>query len=496
MPSPPPTDSPMATPRPAATRRFAGVSAVGLALTVAAGTGFALILLLVRAQWPPLEGLDHGVADGLNAVVSGSPGLQAVLRAITAAGSTLVLTCVVAVVAVGLLVRGRGRLAIYLVITGLGALIMGPALKVAVGRLRPVVEHTVALAPGNSFPSGHSLGSFTCYGALLLVFLPALTPRGRRIAFAVTAAVILLIGFSRVALGVHFVTDVLGGWLLAATWLAVTATAFESWRRQVGRPPSAPTSEGLEPEAARDVHPAPEDEHAGTGAGWRTGAGLGIAWVLVFGALMSVGELLVRDPDAGLLGDQSVPRWLAGHRTPVQDGLSEFASRIGSTPIIIAVSAAAVAWILAVTRHWRPALFVVVVMTGEITLFLAVVSLTDRPRPDVPRLDGHLPTSSYPSGHLAATICLYGALALLVLAGTRRWWRWVPVALAVLLPGIVAWGRLYRGMHHPTDIAASVLLAVAWLTAAYLFIRPAVVLAKVPEAPLRKAAREIAHEIR
>jgi undecaprenyl-diphosphatase len=127
-------------------------------------------------------------------------------------------------------------------------------------------------------------------------------------------------------------------------------------------------------------------------------------------------------------------------------------------------------------------------MFGEITLFLGAVAIVNRERPDVDRLDGQLPTSSYPSGHLAATICLYGAIALLVLAATRRWWRWMPVAAAVLLPLLVAWGRLYRGMHHPTDLAGSLLLAAGWLAAAYLLVRPFEVLNQPAAAGARRPA--------
>jgi undecaprenyl-diphosphatase len=468
--------------------RFAGVSVAGLAATVAAGVGFALLLLLVRDQWKPLESMDHNVAVYMNRVVGAHHRMQAVLQFITAFGSTFVLSCIVAIVAIALIIRRRARLAAYLVVTGVGALIMGPALKLLVGRLRPVVEQVIIVAPGNSFPSGHSLGSFTCYGALLLVFLPALSGVGRRLAYIGTAVLIFLIGFSRVALGVHFVSDVLGGWLLAAAWLFVTAAAFEAWRRQTGRRPTAPIAEGLEPEAARDVHPAPQNEPPQTGTGWRGAAGLAVAWIFTFGVVLGIGQLVSRDKKSDILGDETIPHWLAMHRTAFQNSLSDFASQIGSTPVIIAIAVAAAVVILAATRHWRPALFLVVVMFGEITLFLGAVAIVNRERPDVDRLDGQLPTSSYPSGHLAATICLYGAIALLVLAATRRWWRWIPVAAAVLLPLLVTWGRLYRGMHHPTDLAGSLLLAAGWLAAAYLFIRPFEVLKQPAAAGARRQA--------
>ena len=63
-------------------------------------------------------------------------------------------------------------------VTGVGALLLDPSLKLLVGRLRPIVDVPVASAPGNSFPSGHALGSMVAYGALLLVFLPAVVAAG------------------------------------------------------------------------------------------------------------------------------------------------------------------------------------------------------------------------------------------------------------------------------------------------------------------------------
>ncbi|MBB5867502.1 undecaprenyl-diphosphatase [Allocatelliglobosispora scoriae] len=460
-------------PRPAGMRRFAGSSMGGLAGTMLAGTGFAVLLLLVRARWQPLEDIDHGVAAALNRTVAAHAWMQQVLRFITSFGSTLVLSCVVAVVAAALVIRGRTRLAVYLLVTGVGAIIMGPALKLFVGRLRPIVVQTVELAPGNSFPSGHALASSVCYGALLLVFLPVLRERARRPAIAIGAALVMLIGFSRIALGVHFLSDVLGAWLLGTAWLIITAAAFETWRRHTGRPVTVPTSEGLEPEAARDIRPAPEREPTDAGTGWRAAAGLVVGWIITFGIVLGIGQLVSRGAGSNLLGDEAVPRWFADNRTAGLDTLSEFAALLGSTPVIVSVGLTAMVLTLAATRRWRPALFVLVVMVGEVTLFLATVTIIARRRPDVARLDGNLPTASFPSGHFAATTCLYATIAVMALIATRSCWRWFAVGAAVVLPLIVGWGRLYRGMHHPTDLLGSLLLAGCWLTVALLLVRPA-----------------------
>jgi undecaprenyl-diphosphatase len=116
--------------------------------------------------------------------------------------------------------------------------------------------------------------------------------------------------------------------------------------------------------------------------------------------------------------------------------------------------------------------FLAATMFGELSLFLASAALVDRERPDVPHLDGRLPTSSFPSGHVAATICLYSAIAIIFLPRTRAWWRWLLVAAAVLMPLWVTLSRMYRGMHHPTDIIGAVLLAAGWLTAMVYLVRP------------------------
>jgi undecaprenyl-diphosphatase len=91
-----------------------------------------------------------------------------------------------------------------------------------------------------------------CAGILLLVFLPVLRGARRVVAFAAAGALVLFTGYDRIALGVHYVSDVLAGWVVALAVLTGTAGAFEIWRREHGRRPSQ-VSEGVEPEAARSM---------------------------------------------------------------------------------------------------------------------------------------------------------------------------------------------------------------------------------------------------
>ncbi|GIM93236.1 phosphatase PAP2 family protein [Paractinoplanes toevensis] len=448
-------------------RHFAERSVLGLVAVVAAGLGFGVLLLLVRFHWGPMQRLDQSIADGLNNLVAPNSAAVAVLKGISTAGGRSFLIPLVVVVIVLLLIRRRPRLAIYLAVTGLGAMLLDPSLKALVGRVRPVVADPIAYGGGNSFPSGHTLGSTIVYGMLALVFLSLVKGRGRGWLIGVAAVVIVAIGLSRMALGVHFLSDVLAGWLLGLAWISVTAYAFRVWRREAGHvTPSL--AAGLEPEAAADLAPAPAEgpllPHP-----WAKGAEILVGWVLTFGLLWAFGWLVTRwNPPF----DDGVPRWLQTFRTPGLDHLSWLWSKAGDTHAILMVSLIFCPIALALWRQWRPVLFLVLAMFGELTLFLTSAAATGRPRPGVEQMDGQMPTSSFPSGHIAATMCLWVAIAIVVLARTRHWWRWVFVGLAVIMPMGVALSRMYRGMHHPTDVAGAALLTACWLSVLWFTVRP------------------------
>ncbi|MFI1994423.1 phosphatase PAP2 family protein [Actinoplanes sp. NPDC020271] len=449
-------------------RHFAERSVLGLIAVIAVGLGFAALLLLVRFHWTPLQDLDHSVAEGLNRQVAGSDTAVKVLQQISSFGGRVFMISLVTIVVAMLLIRRRQRLALYLIVTGAGALILDPSLKALVGRVRPVVESPVAHAPGNSFPSGHALGSMVVYGMLALVLLPAVRRKWRPLFLGLIALIVALIGFSRIALGVHFLSDVLAGWLLGIAWISTTAYAFRVWRREAGHTPSRPAAEGLEPEAAPDLEPAPAEE-AVLPHPWVKGAEILVGWVLTFGLLYGVGYTATRwNPS----WDDGFDRWLQTFRTADLDKLSWLWSKAGDTHAILAISLVVCPLALALWRQWRPVLFLVLAMFGELTLFLTSAAAVGRPRPGVEQMDGHMPTSSFPSGHIAATICLWSAIAIIVMARVRSPWRWVFPALAVLMPLGVAMSRMYRGMHHPTDVFGACLLAAAWLSVLWWVVRP------------------------
>ena len=129
-------------------------------------------------------------------------------------------------------------------------------------------------------------------------------------------------------------------------------------------------------------------------------------------------------------------------------------------------------------------MFLALAVAGETALFLLASVVVHRLRPAIPHLDGAPPTSSFPSGHTAATVALWCGLALGVArTHPRHPLRVLSVVLAVVLPVFVLSCRLYRGMHWPTDVAASVVFTLVWL----LLLREILLPRDVPDrSPLRR----------
>ena len=191
--------------------------------------------------------------------------------------------------------------------------------------------------------------------------------------------------------------------------------------------------------------------------------------------MLGLGSLLSRVEPGSTLEriDAGVPRWLAARRTGALDAVSVVAAELGNTAVVLGVAllAGVLAWV--VLRTWRPLVVLAVALAGEVTIFLTTAAAIDRERPPVAHLDAQLPpTSSFPSGHTAAAICLYGALAAVVLAATRGRRRGPIVGLAVVLVVLVALARLYRGAHYPTDVLGSLLFALPWLLVVVRLLAP------------------------
>jgi undecaprenyl-diphosphatase len=155
--------------------------------------------------------------------------------------------------------------------------------------------------------------------------------------------------------------------------------------------------------------------------------------------------------------EDAVNRSLAGYRSGFWDGVTWFFSTVGSTPVIIAVTAVAALTLRLTLHRWREPLFLCAAVSAQAVVFFFTTLAIDRSRPAVAHLDESPPTSSFPSGHTSAAVALYGGLALVLATLARRTWVKAACWLLVLVPISVALSRLYRGMHHPSDIVASFL---------------------------------------
>jgi membrane-associated phospholipid phosphatase len=191
-----------------------------------------------------------------------------------------------------------------------------------------------------------------------------------------------------------------------------------------------------------------------------------VAAVLLWGLMASIGYLLTHQlRNSGLeRWDAAVDRSFAAHRGGFFNTGTHLATFGAETYVVIALGLVAAVSLRLALHRWRESIFLAVALFGEVTIFVSTTLVVHRARPAVARLDSAPPTSSFPSGHTAASVTLYGGLAVLIFfASRRRWLRAVFLAVGVLVPTAVALSRVYRGMHYPSDVLGGALLALIWL---------------------------------
>jgi membrane-associated phospholipid phosphatase len=229
------------------------------------------------------------------------------------------------------------------------------------------------------------------------------------------------------------------------------------------------------------LDPGPDDRETALAARWRRlregvppALYLLACAVVLAVALAGVGWVLakvVHDDGVGR-ADSAVSRLLAGERTPELNDATVYTSEIGGTLTVTALAVVAVAFAAFAWRRWREPMLVAVAVAGEVAIFLLVTMLVDRGRPPVRHLDEAPPTSSFPSGHTAATIALWGALAVVANEQARSAAvRNLFLVLAFVVPLLVASSRMYRGMHYLSDVLGGILLGGLWLLATVRGIR-------------------------
>jgi membrane-associated phospholipid phosphatase len=209
---------------------------------------------------------------------------------------------------------------------------------------------------------------------------------------------------------------------------------------------------------------------------------------VIYVVLVGVGLLLVHP--LARLGpvEDGVNRELAADRSPVLNTVTSLFGTLANTPAVVGVVFGVAIALRVVYGRWRESIILVTAVLLQAVVFLLTTLVIDRPRPDVQHLDAAPPTSSFPSGHAGAGTALYVGLAVVVAWRLRRrLWRVLLAAALTAIPLLVGVSRLYRGMHHPTDVVFGLLNGLACLIVAIRAFPPGV-FAWTPPHPRRRDA--------
>ncbi|HEY2188454.1 MAG TPA: phosphatase PAP2 family protein [Caldimonas sp.] len=195
--------------------------------------------------------------------------------------------------------------------------------------------------------------------------------------------------------------------------------------------------------------------------GWRLGLGafvlIAAAWL--FGAIAE--DVITSDRLTAV--DATVAEWLHRHATPTLTRAMLVWTNLHST-IAVGAYTAALALALAVERKWRHVVLVVVAVGGGLAVNALMKLAFHRARPvfDEPLLT--LSSYSFPSGHVAGSAIFYGLAVLWLFSRTQRpLWRALALATAALVVVVVAFSRMYLGVHYLSDVVAAFAEGVAWL---------------------------------
>ena len=185
--------------------------------------------------------------------------------------------------------------------------------------------------------------------------------------------------------------------------------------------------------------------------------------------------------------DNGINRWLAERRDGTLTDLSWLGSTLAGGLVIPVVVGVCLIFFL-LRRKWLLAAFTLFVIGVESGTYRATTLVVERDRPPIHRLEGLDPTASFPSGHSAATVALYGGLLFVLASWAGRRWGWVLGAcLTISVVLFVGWARMYRGMHHLTDTVAGVAMGCLALALTVFAARVATAAANARDAAGKEA---------
>ncbi|MFF2329857.1 MULTISPECIES: phosphatase PAP2 family protein [unclassified Streptomyces] len=217
-------------------RTRSGLSPLGTA--VACASAALVLLLLVVARWSPLMALDRTVAVALHRRAVTEPGLVHANRILTDwVWDPWTMRSLIVVAAAVLWWRGARTQAVWAAATVVLSTLLQQGLKSAVGRERPRWPDPVDSAHYAAFPSGHAMSATVACGLLLwLLRRHGTRPRVWWAALVVASVSVVGVGATRLYLGVHWLSDVVGGWLLGAAVVGFAVAGLARYERRADRP--------------------------------------------------------------------------------------------------------------------------------------------------------------------------------------------------------------------------------------------------------------------
>lgn len=212
---------------------------------------------------------------------------------------------------------------------------------------------------------------------------------------------------------------------------------------------------------------APSGREARRDLGLRVGIPAVVWWVIVVGL-----GLLLAGPLVGLKErENAVNEWFVEQRTATLNTLTEVWGVMGTTETIIGICLVVSGVVWWRTGQWWYAVVPAIAVAIQAAVFMLGALIVSAERPDVEQLDHAPPTSSFPSGHSGASVALYLSLALMAQRIEHTWLRVSVTVVLFVLPLLVVYSRLYRGMHYPSDVVVGVLNGLVCVVIGWYWLR-------------------------